>query len=449
METARTAPAATPAAPAIAAVPAVARIRMGWGKRILAGLFVVAIAGLLVASLMPRTPPPLGVQTSVARRAPITRKVTAAGKLQAATQVKLSSNISGDLLELPVREGDRVKRGQFIGRIDSRRYAAVVRQQEANRATAAADHATAQVNVSRLSAELERVKKLASGGNASAAELDKAEQELRAEQSRALAARERIAQADAQLAEARQMLSFATLTSPIDGVITSRQKQVGERVRGSDLNEDPIVIIATLSSMEVKVEVGEHEVVHLHEGDPAEVEIDAMPDKKWPAQVVEIAKNANVKNAGTEQEVTNFPVRLSLTVPVPGALPGMSAQAAVSTETHADALVIPVQAVTVRTEKELKGGPQAKAPEASLPPVPGAPKTRKESVRKVVFVVDKGVARIRPVETGLAGESEIEILEGLKEGETVVEGPYKVLSREIAEGKPVRQMKPGEGLKLP
>jgi HlyD family secretion protein len=344
-----------------------------------------------------------------------------------------------------------VKRGQFIGRIDSRRYAAVVRQQEANRATAAADHATAQVNVSRLSTELERVRRLAAGGNDSAAELDKAEQELRAEQSRALAARERIAQADAQLAEARQMLAFATLTSPIDGVITSRQKQVGERVRGSDLNEDPIVIIATLSSMEVKVEVGEHEVVHLHEGDTAEVEIDAMPDKKWPAQVVEIAKNANVKNAGTEQEVTNFPVRLALTVPVPGALPGMSAQASVSTETHADAVVIPVQAVTVRTEKELKGGPQAKAPEANLPQVPGAPRARKESVRKVVFVMDKdkGLARIRPVETGLAGENEIEILEGLKEGETVVEGPYKVLARELADGKPVRQMKPGEGLKLP
>jgi HlyD family secretion protein len=448
METARQAPAAVPP-PAIAAVPAAARVRMGWGKRIVAGLFVLAIAGLVAASLAPRTPPPVGVQTAVARRAPITRKVTAAGKLQAATQVKLSSNISGDLLELKVREGDRVKRGQFLGRIDDRRYVAVVRQQEAARATSAADHATALVNVSRLSAELERVRRLAAGGNASAAELDKAEQDLRAEQSRAVAARERISQADAQLAEARQMLSFATLTSPIDGVITSRLKQEGERVRGSDLSEDPIVIIATLSSMEVKVEVGEHEVVHLHEGDPAEVEIDAIPDKKWPAQVVEIAKNANVKNAGTEQEVTNFPVRLALTVQVPGALPGMSAQASVSTETHDDALVIPVQAVTVRTEKEARGGPVDKAPEASLPQIPGAPKARKEPMRKVVFVVDKGVAKVRPVETGLAGESEIEVLEGLKEGETVVEGPYKVLARELGDGKPVRQMKPGEGLKLP
>jgi HlyD family secretion protein len=421
---------------------------MGWGKRAVAIAFALAMVALVVLSLRPRPPPPIGVQTTGARRSPITRKVVGAGKLQAATQVKLSSNVSGDLLELPVKEGDRVVKGQLIGRIDARRYVAQVRQQEANRATAAADHATAMVNVTRLQAELERVKRLAAGGNASAAELDKGVQELRAEQSRAVAAKERVAQADAQLAEARQLLSYTTLLSPIDGVVTSRQKQVGERVRGGELQEDPIVIIATLSNMEVKVEVGEHEVVYLREGDPAEVEIDAIPDKRWPAAVVEIAKNANVRNPNTEQEVTTFPVRLALTVPVPGALPGMSAQASIATETHADAVVVPLQAVTVRTEKELRDGPSARAPEA--PPLPGAaqPK-RRESARKVVFVVEKGVARVRPVETGLVGESDIEILEGLKEGETVIEGPYKVLARELAEGKAVRPLKPGEGVKLP
>jgi HlyD family secretion protein len=448
METARQVPAEPTSSPALASLGAPARPRMGWGKRIVAIAFALAVVALVALSLRPRPPPPIGVQTAAARRSPITRKVIGAGKLQAATQVKLSSNVSGDLLELPVKEGDRVVKGQLIGRIDARRYVAQARQQEANRATAAADHSTALVNVSRLQAELDRVKRLAAGGNASAAELDKAVQELRAEQSRAVAAKERVAQADAQLSEARQLLSYTTLLSPIDGVVTSRLKQVGERVRGGELQEDPIVIIATLSNMEVKVEVGEHEVVYLREGDPAEVEIDAIPDKRWPAAVVEIAKNANVRNPNTEQEVTTFPVRLALTVPVPGALPGMSAQASIATETHADAVVVPLQAVTVRTEKELRDGPSARAPEA--PPLPGAaqPK-RRESARKVVFVVEKGVARLRPVETGLVGENDIEIVEGLKEGETVVEGPYKVLARELADGKPVRPLKPGEGVKLP
>ncbi len=449
METARQVPAETAPSPALAALGAPPLRRMGWGRKAVAVGFVAAIAAGAVLALRPRPPPPLGVQTAPARRSPITRKVVAAGKLQAATQVKLSSNVSGDLLELPVKEGDRVVKGQVIGRIDARRYAAQLRQQEANRATAAADHATALVNVARLQAELDRVKRLAAGGNASAAELDKGVQELRAEHSRAVAARERVAQADAQLAEAHQLLSYTTLLSPIDGVVTSRQKQVGERVRGGELQEDPIVIIATLSNMEVKVEVGEHEVVHLREGQQAEVEVDAMPDKRWPAAVVEIAKNANVRNPNTEQEVTTFPVRLALTVPVPGALPGMSAQASIATETRAEAVVVPLQAVTVRTEKELREGPAARPPEATPAPGGAAQGKRREAARKVVFVVDKGVARLRPVETGLAGESDIEIVEGLKEGETVVEGPYKVLARELADGKAVRPLKPGEGLKLP
>ncbi len=434
------------AAPEVRPAPIPARPRMGWGKRGVAVLFGLGVLALVVTSLRPRPPPPLGVLVTAVRKASVTRKVVGAGKLQAATQVKLSSNLSGDLLELAVKEGDRVKAGQFIGRIDGRRYLAQVRQAEASRATSAADHATALVNVSRLSADLGRVRRLSDGGNASAAELERSDQELRAEQSRAQAAKERIAQADAALAEARQLLSYTTLTAPIEGVVTSRLKQVGERVRGSDFNEDPIVIIATLSSMEVKVEVGEHEVVHLREGQAAEVEVDAIPERRWPAQVVEIAKNANVRNPNTEQEVTTFPVRLALTSPVPGALPGMSAQASIATETRANAVVVPLQAVTVRTEKELRGEKPEKA--AAAPVVPGQ-KARRELSRKVVFVVDGEVARLRPVEIGLAGENDVEVLDGLREGEQVVEGPYKVLARELADGKPIRPLKPGEALKLP
>jgi HlyD family secretion protein len=215
-------------------------------------------------------------------------------------------------------------------------------------------------------------------------------------------------------------------------------------VRGSDFNEDPIVIIATLSNMEMKVEVGEHEVVHLHEGDGAEIEIDAFPDRKFPAQVIEIAKNATVKNAGTEAEVTTFPVRIALTVPVPGALPGMSGQATISTETRDQALIVPLQAVTVRTEKQLAAG---KDPKDGGPPEPEpagteARKSTREPLQKVVFAVEDGKARVRRVETGLASENDIELVSGVKEGEVIVEGPYKLLSRELADGKAVKTDKP-------
>ena len=415
---------------------------MSWGKRAVAICFALAVIAAVAASLRPKSEPPIAVQLTQVKKGSITRKVTAAGKLQAATTVKISPNVSGDLLELPVREGDLVKKGQFLARIDSRRYVAQVRQQEAIRASASAELAAEKVLIQRLRDELRRVQGLAASGNASQAEVERAQADLSGEEAKADAVAERIAQADAALTEARHSLSLTTIFSPIDGVIVTRAKQVGERVRGSDLSEDVIVIVATLVSMEAKVEVGEHEVVFLKEGNHADVEIDAFPDKKWPADVIEVAKNANIKNPGTEAEVTTFPVRLALTSPVPGALPGMSCQATISSETKDDALVVPIQAVTVRSERELKKKEGTAA--ADPPPPQGtAQKARKEPMRKVVFVVEKGVARPRQVETGLASENEIEITEGLKEGETLVEGPYKVLSRDLADGKKVKEEKPG------
>ncbi|GEJ57489.1 efflux RND transporter periplasmic adaptor subunit [Anaeromyxobacter diazotrophicus] len=441
-------PEAREAAPTPARPPARRGPALSWPRRLVVAGLLAAVAAVTALSLRPRREPPLPVQLATAQKSAITRKVTAAGKLQAATTVKVSSNISGDLLELPVREGDRVRKGQLLARIEARRYAAQVKQQEALRAGASADLAAERVLIARLEQDLGRVKRLTAGGNASQAEVDRALADLRAEQAKADAAAERIAQADAALADARHLLSFSTVASPIDGIVVTRAKQVGERVRGSDLNEDPIVTIATLSAMEAKVEVGEHEVVYLHEGDPAEVEIDAFPDRKFPAQVIEVAKNALVKNPGTEAEVTTFPVRLALTAAAAGSLPGMSCQATISTETHRDAVVVPIQAVTVRTEKELAGAAQG-APGAAPPagaPAPAAfARPRREPLRKVVFVVEGGVAKARPVETGLADESAIEIVSGLKEGEQVVEGPYKALSRELKSGKPVKQEQPDGG----
>ena len=432
-------PTATPPAAA-----AIAIVRMSWPKRIFAALFVLAIAGVVAASLKPKSEPPLTVQTGAARKGAITRIVTAGGKLQAATEVKLSSNITGDLIELLIREGDRVTRGQVLGRIDARRYGAQLNQSEAARNSAAADAEVQNVRVTQLKADLARVDRLVASQNASAAEAELARAELDGARAQAASAGQRLAQADAALREARHQYSLTTLTAPMDGIVTQRLKQVGERVRGSDFSEDVLMVISTLSKMEMKMEVGEHEVVYVKEGDPAEIEIDAFADRKFKAQVVEVARNATIKNPGTEQEVTTFVVRLALTDQVTGALPGMSAQASVSTDTRAGAVVVPIQAVTVRNEKELAtpgGSPEKTTPQ---PPLAPGKKARKEKLRKVVFVVVDGAAKARPVETGLASDTEIEIVSGVAEGEVVVEGPYRVLSRDLADGKKVKVETPAD-----
>jgi len=314
------------------APPAPTAVRMSWPKRIFAVLFVLAIAGVVAASLKPKMEPPTKVQATAARKGTITRIVTAGGKLQAATEVKLSSNITGDLIDLTIREGDKVTRGQVLGHIDARRYGAQLNQAEAARNSAAADVEVQRVRVAQLAAEAARVDRLVASQNASAAEAEKAHAELDGARAQAASAEQRLAQADASLREARHQFSLTTITAPMDGIVTQRLKQVGERVRGSDFSEDVLMVISTLSKMEMKMEVGEHEVVYVKEGDLAEIEIDAFPERKFKAQVVEVARNATIKNAGTEQEVTTFVVRLALVDQVPGALPGMSAQASVSTD---------------------------------------------------------------------------------------------------------------------
>ncbi len=459
MEPARTVMPSTDRAadvPAATTLPTARPVRLSWPRRVLLGVLALAVLGIVAASLRPRPEPPLQVQLATARTGPITRKVTAAGKLQAATMVKVSSNISGDLLELAVKEGDRVTRGQLIARIEARRYAAQVKQQEALRGSASAELAAERVVIERLRQELQRVQRLARGGNASVAEVERAQADVDTEIAKANAAQERIAQAEAALADARQLPSFATIYAPIDGVVVTRSKQAGERVRGSDLSEDPIVTIATLASMEAKVEVGEQEVVFVHEGDAAEVEVDAFPDRKFPATVIEVAKNANVKNAGTEAEVTTFFVRMALTGPTAGALPGMSGQATIATERHDKAVVVPIQAVTVRSERDLQAKPGKEEAGAPPPEVAGqagaaARDARRGQLRKVVFVVEQGVARARVVETGLASESDIEIVSGVKDGDVLVAGPYRLLSRDLRDGKRVERAKeePAAGEKRP
>jgi HlyD family secretion protein len=407
---------------------------MTWWKAAIAGALLLGAVAITVGGLKDRPPPTQEVQVAKARKGTITRTITGAGKVQAATTVKISSNLSGDLVALKVKDGAPVTKGQVLGQIDKRYYEATVKQATASRDAARSEVQVSEVDVVRQRQEYGRVQGLVEKGLSSGAEVEQSKATLDTAEAKLLAAKQRVAQSTAVLEQATTDLARTTLLSPIDGNVIELSREVGERVRGSDFSEDVVMTIAALNQMEVKFEVGEHEVVHLKYGQPAEVSLDALEGQSFTGTVVEIAQKATIKNPGTEAEVTSFPITVALDARPPGVLPGMSAEARISAETHDDAVLVPIQAVTVRSERTL---PDYQAP------VEGAAitaKRRTEALAKVVFVVDaENKAQVRRVRTGIASDTELEVLEGLQVGDRVVEGPYRTLSKELSNGDAVRE----------
>jgi HlyD family secretion protein len=428
-------------------------MNMTKGRWILAVLVVGLVGFATVQGLRPHPPPPVEVTTSPAKKGGVTRVVTAAGHLQARETVKVSSNVTGDLISLTVKEGDPVRRGQVLGQIDKRLGETQVAQFRGTVASARAAIGQIESSIQQDQRDLERVKKLVAERLASASELEKAQTQLDVDQGRLAGQKELVKQSQGQLETALYNLSRTTLTAPIDGTILELNHKVGERIRGSDFSEDVVMLMGGLSDMEVKAEVGEHEVVGIHLGDEAMVDIDAIADKQFKGRVAAVGKNALIKNPGTDAEVTTFFVRVALETPPEGALPGMSSAVSISTATHENVVMVPIQAVTSREakKKEQKAPPREGelkvAGAQAAPPAPAAGKdepptkaaTGKPKPVKVVFVVDKdGVAQMREVHTGIASRTDVEILDGVNEGDTVVDGPYRTLARELQDGQKVK-----------
>ena len=411
---------------------------MTWWKGLFAGVLMLGVLGITIGGLRDRPPPAAEVQVAKARKGPISRVIVGAGKVEAATTVKISSNLSGDLVARAVNLGNKVTKGQELGRIDPRPFIAAAKQAQAGASTSRADIATAQVDVDRYKLEFERTQGLSKRGMASGAELDKSRADYDAAVARLGSAQQKHSGQLANYEQAQTNLSRTTLLSPIDGTVIEISREVGERVRGSDFSEDTVMTVAALNTMEVKIEVGEHEVVHLRNGQRAELTVDALEGQSFEGSVVEIAQRATIKNPGTESEVTTFPIKVALDSRPAGVLPGMSSEVRITAETHNEAIIVPIQAVTVRPEKSLPDSQPPGEPGTSL-----AAKKHSETLAKVIFVVDsENKARVRRVRTGIASDTDLEVLEGLKEGERVVEGPFRTVSKELKDGDPLRENTP-------
>lgn len=387
-------------------------------------VFVLCAAAVTCAMqrLRPPSQPPLRVQTAKAEKSTITRTVTAAGKLEPKRKVQVSSNITGTLVDLKVGIGSVVKKGQYLGQIDTSRYEAQLDQQKSQSGAANADSRRAAANLSRLRSEVARLQSLVDKGAGNASDLAQAKDQVRMGEAEVSAAQSRADMARAAVTEAGKTLGWATLIAPVDGTVISTGHLVGERIRGSDFAEDVVLTIGSLDKMDVRIEVGEHDVVYIKPEQPATIEVDALPDTAIAGKVIDSGRDAIVKNAGTDNEVTTFPVWVTLENPPERALSGMSAQVSIQTASKKDVVSVPIQAVTVRAAAADAGVAAAKQ---------GGPKSKLD---KVVFVLKDGKVQKRKVTTGLSSETAIEIVEGLAPGEEIVEGPYRVLARQLEDG---------------
>jgi HlyD family secretion protein len=363
------------------------------------------------------------VQTEKTVRRTITQIVSATGKIQPETQVKINAEVSGEIIDLPVQEGQAVKKGQLLVKIKPDAYKAQLDQSEASlKMTEAA--------LTKADADFKRVQGLFAKQLASDADMDAGRATLES-------AKASYDQAVSAVSQARDTYSKTTIYSPMDGVVSQLISELGERVSGSTFTlGTQIMTIADLSKMEARVDVGENDIVMVGIGDTSRIQVDAFPNQTFVGTVSRIANTATTTGAGTQSEVTTFEVRVSML----GAdtiqfRPGMSMNADIETQTHENVLAVPIQSVTVRMPKTEKKGEAPKEGEAQLSTGKSKQKEKEEDkLAEIVFVVSDGKVKAVKVKRGISNDTYVEITKGIKEGDEVVSGPFKAINKDLEDG---------------
>ncbi len=385
---------------------------------------IIIIAIFVIVNLQRSKGGEIPVQVEKVQRGDITQFVSGPGKVQPEVQVKISANVSAEIMGLYVEEGDRVEKGQLLVKLDETKYVAAVERAKSNKKAA-------EARLIKAKNDYKRAKDLYSKKLTSKVELENAEANLKL-------AETDVEQAIASLQQAEDDLSKTKLYSPLDGIVTKVNKEVGEIALGALYQADVIMVVSDLARMEVLSEIDENDVVLVTEGDSVDIEIDAIPDTTFLGVVSEIAHTATTRGLGTQEEVTNFEVKISIVNPVGKLRPGMSATVDIRTESKKNVIKIPIQCVTVRDwEQVYKEDKQTEKGEDE-PDTTAIQAENKEEMIEVVFIVEEGVAKISPVETGISSDTDIEVKSGLEENQKVVTGSYRVLSKTLKDGDSVK-----------
>lgn len=400
---------------------------------------LVVIAGVIVLSAGAKRERGAEVRFEKVGRRDLVAAVTASGKIQPKTKVDVSPDITGRIVKLAVREGDVVKKGQFLLQIDPTVYQADLERAQANYSSAQAAWVQAQASRDQARRTLDRSRQLKQQNPnlISDEQLDQAQTAFNVAEAVANSAQHQVDQARAGVSASRDQLSKTHIVAPMDGRVTRLAVEEGEVAVPGTFSKDVglLLTVSDLSVIQTKVNVDETDVVRVKLGDSVEVSIDAFPDTVFVGRVTKIANSALLAQAaasaatGTNDRAVDYEVEITLINPPHDVRPDLSATARIVTDTRKDALAIPIIALTVREN------------------TPVTPETRRDTAQvgkkkdtEGVFVVTNGKATFRPVQVGIAGDEYFEVLSGVKQGEQIVAGPYQAI-RDLKDGSAVRAMK--------
>ena len=421
-----------------------------WPRRLAMLFLLLLIGGGIAGYYEYRKHRPTLVHVAQVTRRDVIESVVANGRVQPVVQVKISPEVSGEIIELPVKEGQRVKKGDLLLRIRPDNYIASRRSAEASYKASVASLAQSAASLEKTEIEYKRHQLLSRDHLISETvwvEVQTARDVAKASHD---AFRHQVDVAKAALARAEEELNKTTITSPIDGTVSRLNSQLGERVVGTAMmTGTEVMVVADLSVMEARVEVGEMDVVLMQIGLPASLDVDAFRDRKFKGGITEVANSS--KNAGGlsanggsgsgagSQEATRFEIRIRIE-DKEYFRPGMSVTAQIETRRRTNVLTIPIPCVTTRV---LTNSPSLTSPtpaSGSSKSSEGMAESSRERVRptEVVFLRDGGVVHARAVKRGISDDMFVEITEGIGEREEVVSASARAISRDLMEGSKIQ-----------
>src|SRR3954470_5311043 len=414
-------------------------------------LLAVASVVLLVAMIVnKKREKPIEITTDKAFRKSITQLVTATGKIQPEVEVKIAPEVSGEIIDIPVKEGQPVRKGALLLKIKPDSYQAQVEAQLAALNSSRSASVRNKAELAKADQDYKRAKNLFDAKLLPESDRNTAQTNYEIAKAALDSSMFEIQRAEGALRQINDALSKTVIFSPSDGSISSLTSRVGERVVGTvQFAGTEVMRIANLENMEARVNVNENDIVHVHVGDNANISVDAYPDRKIHGVVREIGTTAITLNSGSQEQVTNFEVKISIPDHSVKLRPGMSATADIETATVQNAIVVPIQSVTVRTidssaspEEREKRESAEKTKEGDAEAVNEQREKQKarelrEKLERVVFLKSGDKVKLQPVETGIADNTYIEIRKGVQPGDEVVSGSYTAISRRLKDGSKV------------